>query len=171
MAKTYKSYSLLFSSAKRHRIPPHTAMSHQSAAQFEDAEEDRASQQPRSGRDATATYLDDETIADPSIEAEENIAAVQVQQRLEQMGLGSKARDVDAETDVGVDGLYVPTGQGHLEDDEGIRESWSDYSDEDEYGYDEDGNPLEEGNIDDEDWEVAEGGESSFRFRTLEKSL
>lgn len=146
-------------------------MSHQSAAQFEDAEEDRASQQPRSGRDATATYLDDETIADPSIEAEENIAAVQVQQRLEQMGLGSKARDVDAETDVGVDGLYVPTGQGHLEDDEGIRESWSDYSDEDEYGYDEDGNPLEEGNIDDEDWEVAEGGESSFRFRTLEKSL
>jgi hypothetical protein len=132
-------------------------MSFPTPAQFQDAEEDR----PRPGRDAAATYLDDETIADPSVEAEENIAAVQVQQRLEQMGLGS--RDVDAETDVGPDGLYVPTGH---EDDEGIRESWSDYSDEDEYGYDEDGNPVEEGNIDDEDWEVAEGGESfPFSFR------
>lgn len=136
-------------------------MSALNPAQFEDAEEDR----PRSGRDAAATYLDDETIADPSVEAEENIAAVQVQQRLEQMGLGS--RDIDAETDVGVDGLYVPTGRGHIEDDEGIRESWTDYSEEDEYGYDEDGNSLEEGNIDDEDWEVAEGGESRL-FSLLE---
>mgnify|MGYP006876498222 CR=1 FL=1 len=137
-------------------------MSHPSSAQFEDAEEDAIpTQQGRPGRDATATYLDDEVINDPSVEAEENVAAVQVRERLEQMGLsGRGTRDGDAETEVGEDGLYVLTGQGRLEDDEeGIHESWSDYSDEYDYLYDEDGNPLDEGNIDDEDWEVAEGGE------------
>jgi hypothetical protein len=139
-------------------------MLHQNASQFEDAEEDASlAQQGRPGRDATATYLDDEAIVDPSVEAEENVAAVQVQERLEQMGLAGRAarRDGDAETEVGEDGLYVPTGQGGVDDDEeGIRQSWSDYSDEEDYLYDEDGNPLDEGNIDDEDWEVAEGGES-----------
>lgn len=139
-------------------------MSNPGAAQFEDAEEDATlAQQGRPGRDATATYLDDEVIVDPSVEAEENVAAVQVREKLEQMGLAGRAaaRDGDAETEVGEEGLYVPTGQGGLDDDEeGIRQSWSDYSDEDDYLYDEDGNPLDEGNIDDEDWEVAEGGES-----------
>jgi hypothetical protein len=147
-------------------------MSHQNAAQFEDAEEDASLvQQGRPGRDATATYLDDEAIVDPSVEAEENVAAVQVQERLEQMGLAGRtsARDGDAETEVGEDGLYVPTGLGGVDDDEeGIRQSWSDYSDEEDYLYDEDGNPLDEGNIDDEDWEVAEGGESfPIRGRSL----
>lgn len=138
-------------------------MSHQNAAQFEDAEEDASlPQQGRPGRDATATYLDDEAIVDPSVEAEENVAAVQVQERLEQMGLAGRAvRDGDTETEVGEDGLYVPSGRGGVDDDaEGIHQSWSDYSDEEDYLYDEDGNPLDEGNIDDEDWEVAEGGES-----------
>lgn len=145
-----------------HTPPVNLVMSLSSPAQFEDAEEDATpTQQGRPGRDATATYLDDETIVDPSIEAEENIAAVQVREKLEQMGLaGRGTRDEDAETEVGEDGLYVPTGQGGFEDDEeGIPESWSDYSDEYDYLYDEDGNPLDEGNIDDEDWEVAEGGE------------
>ncbi|KAJ9110133.1 hypothetical protein QFC19_001804 [Naganishia cerealis] len=131
------------------------------ADQFDDAEEDTsASPHPRPGRDASATYLDDEVIVDPSVEAEENIAAVQVRQRLEQMGLAGDAasRDPDAETEVGIDGIYVPSREGRIdEDEEGIHESWSDYSDEGDYGYDEDGNPLDEGNIDDEDWEVAEG--------------
>jgi hypothetical protein len=72
-------------------------------------------QQGRPGRDATATYLDDEVINDPSVEAEENVAAVQVRERLEQMGLsGRGTRDGDAETEVGEDGLYVLTGSSSI---------------------------------------------------------